>query len=93
MINIIRDGEEMDLPIKDVLPGDMVMTRDEKTGEKFRTSVIDKHDHGVLDLFEVTLDSGEIVKCTMDHKFRTKCGKMLPLKTIIEMDLEIVTKE
>ena len=93
MVNIVRDGEEMNLPIKDVIPGDMVMTRDEKTGKKFRTSVIDKHDHGVLDLFEVTLDSGEVIKCTMDHKFRTKCGKMLPLKTIIDMDLEIVTKE
>jgi len=90
-VNIIRDGNEMDLAIEDVMPGDMVMTRDEKTGENLRTAVVEKHDHGVLDLFEITLDTGEKVTCTLDHKFRTKCGRMLPLKTIVQMDLEIVT--
>lgn len=77
--------------IVDVQPGDIVRSRDESTGEEIFTEVIANHNNGVQELFEVELDDGSIVKCTMNHKFRTKCGQMLPLSQIIEKDLEIVT--
>ena len=74
----------------DVKPGCYVRSRDEKTRQEIFVKVIDKHDHGVLDLYEFTLESGEKIRCTMDHKFRTTCGKMLPIWKIMESNLDIV---
>ena len=79
--------------IKDVESGEYVRSRDESSGKDIFIEVVARHDHGVLDLVEVTLDTGDTVKCTMDHKFRTTCGKMLPLKTIIEEGTSIVTEK
>ena len=77
--------------IKDVCPGDLVMSRDESTGQNTLVTVLAKHDHGVLDLVEVEVTTGEKVRCTMDHKFRTvETGEMLPLWLIQERGLSIV---
>lgn len=71
--------------------GDYVKSRDEKTKEDIFVQIADKHDHGVLKLFEVELTNGEKVKCTMNHKFRTEeNGEMLPLWWIIKDELTIV---
>lgn len=79
--------------IKDIEPGDYVLTRDEQTKEKLVTKVLAKHDHGTLDLVEVELVTGEKVRCTWDHKFRTKeTGDMLPLWQIHQMNLSIVVE-
>ncbi len=90
-VTIFRDGTEMTLPICEVEPGDLIPSRDEKTKNPIMVKVIDRHDHGVLDVFDVTLDNGEKVRCTMDHKFRTTCGRMLPLKQILADNLEIMS--
>lgn len=80
------------VPFKDVKPNDILRSRDEKTGEDILVTVLDKHDHGVLDLVEVQLKTGEKIRCTMDHKFRTvETGEMLPLWQIQERGLSIVT--
>ncbi len=76
--------------VKDVVRGDYLKSRDEASKNDIFVKVIDKHDHGILELYEFTLDNGETVKCTMDHKFRTTCGKMLPMHTIIKRKLDIV---
>jgi len=77
--------------IEDVQPGDYVKSRDEIFGTDIFVKVKGKHDHGKLPLVEVELDSGETVKCTLDHKFRVKeNGKMLPLWQIIKEELSIV---
>lgn len=77
--------------IEDVKPGDYVKSRDEITKQDIYVEVINKHDHGILKLFEVELDTGEKVKCTIDHKFRVKeTGEMLPLWLILQLDLSIV---
>jgi len=78
--------------IQHIEPGDIVMTRDESTGSDVFTKVVKRHHNGVKKLYEVTLDTGEKVKCTMDHKFRTTDGRMLPLKKILEHKLSIATK-
>lgn len=86
------EGEFITLkPIKDVKPGEFVRSRDEETGEDIYVEVVCNHDHGELEVVEVELDTGEIVKCTMNHKFRTvETGEMLPLHQIIEEGLSIV---
>lgn len=76
--------------LKDIEPGCHVRSRDESTGKDIFVQVVDKHDHGVLELYEFTLESGEKIRCTMDHKFRTKCGQMLPIWKIMEDGLDIV---
>lgn len=77
--------------IQHVEPGDLVKSRDEKSGEDVIVSVVTKHDHGVLELVEVELTTGQKVKCTWDHKFRTKeTGEMLPLWMINKLNLSIV---
>ena len=79
------------MPIKDIKPGMLVRSRDEKTKKDILVEVVAKHDHGVLDLVEVELTSGEKVRCTWDHKFRTiETGEMLPLWLIAEKGLSIV---
>lgn len=87
-----RDGEYTRTAyIPDVKPGEYVQSRDEDTQEYIFTRVVDVHDHGTQEVFEVTLNTGETVQCTMEHKFRTTCGKMLPLWQILQDKLSIYT--
>ncbi len=77
--------------INEINSGEYVRSRDEITKKDIFVKVIDKHDHGILPLVEIELDTGEKIKCTMNHKFRTKeTNQMLPLKQIIKEDLSIV---
>jgi len=77
--------------LQDVNSGDFVKSRDENTNEDIFVFVSAKHDHGILDLVEVELTTGEKVKCTLDHKFRTaETREMLPLREIMEKKLSIV---
>ena len=78
-------------PIGEVVPGDYVRSRDESTQKDIFIQVKENHDHGVLRLVEVELETGEKVKCTLDHKFRTvETGEMLPLWQILKDNLSIV---
>ena len=79
--------------IGEVKPGEYVRSRDEFTGQEVFVEVLDIHDHGILDLVEVELTTGQKVKCTLDHKFRVQeSGEMLPLWQILENNLSIVVK-
>jgi len=80
--------------IGDVVPGDYVRSRDEETKQDIFLKVKDKHDHGILNLVEIELDTGEKVKCTIDHKFRTiENSEMLPLWQILRDNLSIVVNK
>lgn len=76
--------------MKHVQIGDLVMSRDEKTKKNVLVRVKKVHHNGVKKVVRVTLKTGETVNCTMDHKFRTMDGQMLPLRQIIERDLSIM---
>jgi DNA polymerase III alpha subunit len=77
--------------INEINSGEYVRSRDEITKKDIFVKVIDRHNHGILPLVEIELDTGEKIKCTMNHKFRTKeTNQMLPLKQIIEEGLSIV---
>jgi len=77
--------------IESIEPGVYVRSRDESSGKATVVRVKALHDHGVLELVEVKLKTGENVKCTWDHKFRTQeTGEMLPLWLIAEQKLSIV---
>jgi DNA polymerase-3 subunit alpha len=77
--------------IANVEPGEYVRSRDEHTGKEIFVEVNSLHDHGSLQIVEVELNSGEKIRCTMNHKFRVQeNGQMLPLWKIIKEDLSIV---
>ena len=81
-------------PIQDVKSGEFVRSRDEQTKEDIYIEVIDNHDHGEIDVVEIELETGEKVKCTMNHKFRTvETGEMLPLHQILKDELSIVVSD
>ncbi len=86
-----QEGRVIKKQIQHVNPGDCVMTRDEATGKNELTRVVKRHRNGVKKLYEITFDTGKKVKCTMDHKFRTTCGRMLRLETILAEKLSIAT--
>jgi len=80
--------------LQDVEPGELLKSRDEATGNDIMVPVVAKHDHDVLDLVEVELTTGEKVKCTWNHKFRTQeTREMLPLWLIHERGLSIVVND
>ena len=93
MVSIIPAGADnlwINSQIKDVKRGDLVRSRDESTGKDIVIPVKENHYHGKLKVFKIKLDSGEEVTCTINHKFRTTDGRMLPLHQILKEDLEIV---
>lgn len=85
------DGSQHDIiPISNFKPGDFVKSRDEATGHDVFVEVVALHDHNIIEIFEFEFDDGRKVKCSMDHKFRVKDGRMLSMRDIIEQDLEVV---
>lgn len=78
-------------PIGEVYSGEYVRSRDEMSNQDIFIQVKNRHDHGILPLVEIELETGEKVKCTMDHKFRTvEMAEMLPLWQILRNNLSIV---
>lgn len=67
-----------------------VKSVDEK-GKNIWVEVETVHDNGVKELVEVEMEDGRKIRCTLDHKFKTP-GGMLPLKKIIENNLEIIVE-
>jgi len=89
-----KDGQFLtSKAIKYISSNEYVRSRDEKTGVDIYVRVIDNHDHGKLEVVDIELETGEKVRCTMNHKFRTvETGDMVPLHQIIENDYSIVVK-
>ena len=56
--------------------------------KKVPTNVVELHDHGFLNMFEVEFDDGAKVKCSINHKFLTPHG-MQPLHAILEHKLGV----
>lgn len=78
--------------IENIKPGEFVKSRDEKTKKTIFVKVKKLHDHGKIPVFRFLLDNGTEVVCSMDHKFRVKDGRMLPIKQIIKENLEIINE-
>jgi len=76
--------------IEKIQSNEFVKSRDEKTKQTIFVKVKKLHNHGKIPVFKFLLDNGVEVICSMDHKFRVKDGRMLPIKQIIKENLEIV---
>lgn len=92
-IIVIRNNKQLLTTISEVEIGDKLFSRDEKTNCCTIVKVLNKHDHGKQRLVEFKLETGETVRCTMAHKFRTSNGKMTRLFQIIKEQLDIVVDD
>lgn len=94
LIRVIQKNESFweDIEIKDVKIGSTVLSRDEATGKDIPVKVLNNHHNGRQKLFKITLDSGETVECTINHKFRTTDGRMLPLHQVLKEQASIVLR-
>lgn len=91
---IDKRGTKINRKITDIKPGEFVMTRSETDQKNLPTKVVHVHDTGYKELVEIELTSGEKIKCTWDHKFRTlETGEMLPLWMIQRRGLSIVVSD
>lgn len=77
--------------IIDCNENDWVLSYDESKKTIVPVKIKQLHDNGYNDLVEVKLDTGEVVRCTMNHKFRTReTREKLSLKEILDRELSIV---
>jgi hypothetical protein len=74
--------------LDDLEVGDQV-----KTLNKEFTDVVNIYDNGVKEVYEVTLESGKTIECTMDHEFL--CDDMVkrPVWEILEKNMKIITED
>lgn len=73
--------------LEDVEIGELVKSFDTKTQSDHFVKIIDKH-LSVAEVYEVEVENGLKVRCSLNHKFLTPQG-MMPLKKIIEKNLLI----
>lgn len=65
--------------IKHLKVGDVITAY--TNGKLKDVPVVQKHDNGMKEVYEVTTDKGTVLRCTGDHKFMTNKG----LKTLMEI--------
>lgn len=78
---LVRMGDDSVKPIQDIVPGDYVMGSNIK-GELVKTLVTDTFVQGEKKVYETSFDSGELVRCTLDHKFLTPNKTVWPIGCI-----------
>jgi DNA polymerase-3 subunit alpha len=81
-----KDGFKL---LSEVKIGDYVLAPKNNEENEF-VEVLDVIDNGEKDIYEVELDDGKIIKCTLDHKFLCEDGNKYPLIEIIENDYKIM---
>lgn len=80
-----KDGYKL---LSEIVIGDYVLAPTDNE-DKF-IKVLDVIDCGDKELYEIELDSGDKISCTLDHKFLCSNGKKYSLEDIIELNLEIM---
>lgn len=68
--------------LNQIKAGDLVLAYDVDNKKDHYVKVVDVHSN-MVELFEVEFDDGGKIKCSLDHKFLTSSGKMMPLKDIL----------
>lgn len=79
--------------LDEVRIGDYVLAPSDSDNSDELVEVVDKFDNGIQDLYEITLESGRTIECTIEHKFLCEDGVIRPLWEIIELDLKIMCQD
>ena len=70
---------------------DQLVIGDYISGPNGYVMVLDKFEHGNLIVWEVILESGKSIKCSINHKFLCEDGQVRPLHDILLYDHRIMT--
>ena len=77
--------------LSEIKKGDSVLAYDVKNNIDHFVEVVDIHENEV-EVYEVEMEDGTKICCSMDHKFLCGDKKMHTLRDIISQDLEIMCK-
>jgi len=87
---VTESGEKT---IKDLNIGEKILSpviSDDNVYKNEYVEVINKYDHGEQEVFKITLDNGNHITCTMEHKFLCSDNEVHPLSEILLNNLEIM---
>jgi len=93
LANTIVTTQSGEKSIQDLNIGEKILGPVLDTSNKYREEyieVLNKYDHGEQEVFEITLDNGSNITCTMEHKFLCSDNKIYPLSEILLSNLEIM---
>jgi intein/homing endonuclease len=82
-------GEEVD----DVIEVPNFVLDSYSDGEVVEDEVVDVFETGELELYEVEMDNGIVIKATLNHKFMCSDGAFHELGEIIDEDLEMICED
>jgi intein/homing endonuclease len=76
--------------LQDVVIGDKIKSYDKCNNKDIFVTVEDVID-GERELFEITLENGQTITCSMEHRFLCEDGNMRPVKDILALGLGIAS--
>jgi DNA polymerase-3 subunit alpha len=65
----------------------------DKNGFVYSQPISQWHERGLQEVFEYTLENGQTIQATKDHKFMTSDGEMLAIDTIFERGLDLKSSD
>lgn len=71
--------------------GEDILTYDFSANKEIYTKVVNKFESGEQELYEITLESGKTIECSLDHEFYCSDGEKHPLWMILNKQLKIAT--
>ena len=83
LVTVLSDGEEIQIPIKDVDENNDLVKSWNVEKEEWQWRPFYLWDKGEQEVYEIELENGEVVVCTEDHKWyvEDKNGKTIVVKT------------
>ena len=75
------------------LPESGVVLDSYKDGEIVEDEMVEVFSTGEKPVYEVEMDNGCVIKCTLDHKFYCSDGRSHTVQEIVDLDLEIIYDE
>jgi DNA polymerase-3 subunit alpha len=88
-LDTIVETEHGDELISEIIIGDKVKAYDIDNNKDHFVEVLNIHSNQV-ELFEVELEDGRVITCSLDHKLLCEDGKMRPVKEILILNCGVV---
>lgn len=79
--------------IDELKVGDFVKSPSDDYLDENSVEVTNIFDHGKLEVYEIILESGKSIKCTLEHKFLCDDGLIRPLSDILLIGCSIMAQE